>query len=136
MGKIADGIAQAIDNFFKSLKDLIMKTSGSEFFPNLLNGIHLRCVWRNEYDLNIRKSFQSSRPVPYRSITDKYNVVVRVFRRQVLQKDIHADCIAVWKNEEAAVARYRVNSTISIAILTNMMAGYTRTDPFRSVCQG
>ena len=48
----------------------------------------------------------------------------------MLQKEIHANCIAVWKDEETAVTRYRVNSTISIAVLTDMMAGYTGTDAF------
>ena len=48
----------------------------------------------------------------------------------MLQKDIHAICIAIWENEKATVTRYRLNRTIGIAILTNMMAGYTRTDPF------
>lgn len=69
--KIADGIAQAINNFFKSRKDLIMKTLNSQFFPYLLNGIHFRCVRRNEYDLNIRPCLKNrerwTRAVPWNS---------------------------------------------------------------------
>ena len=38
--------------------------------------------------------------------------------------------MTVWKDEETAVTRYRINSTVSVAILTNMVAGYTRTDAF------
>ena len=48
----------------------------------------------------------------------------------MLQKEIHANCIAVWKNEEAAITGYRINRTVSVAILTNMMAGHTGTDTF------
>ncbi len=68
--------------------------------------------------------------MPCRSITDEHNVIVWIFCGQVLQKEIHTNCIAVWKNEEAAITRYRVNSTVNVAILTNMMAGHTGTDPF------
>ena len=46
----------------------------------------------------------------------------------MLQKDIHANRVAAWKNKEAAVTRYRINRTINVAVLTNMMAGHTRPD--------
>ena len=68
--------------------------------------------------------------MPCRTIADEHNVIVWIFCGQVLQKEIHTNCIAVWKNEEAAIAGYRINSTISAAILANMMAGHTRTDSF------
>ena len=107
-----------------------MKAFGSQLFPYLLNGIHFWGVWRNEYDLNIWKRFQSSGLMPGCSIADEHNVIVWIFCGQVLQKDIHANCIAVWKNEEAAITRYRINSTVSVSILANMMAGHTRADTF------
>ena len=68
--------------------------------------------------------------MPSRSVADKYNVIVWIFCGQVLQKDIHANCIAIWKNEKAAITRYRINSTVSVSILSNMMAGNTRADSF------
>ena len=68
--------------------------------------------------------------MPSRSVADKHNVIVWMFCGQVLQKDIHANCITVWKNEEATITRYRINSTVSVSILSNMMAGNTRADTF------
>ncbi len=48
----------------------------------------------------------------------------------MLQKDVHTYCIAVWKNEEAALAGYGINSTVSIAVLADMVAWNTGTDTF------
>ena len=107
-----------------------MKASGPQFFPNLLNRIHFRRVRRNEYDLNIGKRLQRPGLVPCRTIADEHNVTVWIFCGQVLQKEIHANGIAVWKNKEAAITRHGINSTVSIAILSDMMAGHPRTDAF------
>ncbi len=68
--------------------------------------------------------------MPCCSITDEHNVIIWIFHRQVLQKDVHANCIAVRKDQEATVARYRINSAVGIAILTNMMTRHSRPDTF------
>ena len=67
--------------------------------------------------------------MPGRSITDEHNGIVWVFCGQVIQKDIHANCIAVWKNREAAITRYWINSTVSVSLLSDMMARHTRANP-------
>ena len=75
------------------------------------------------------KRFQSPGLMPGRSITDEHNGIVWVFCGQVIQKDIHANCVAVWKNPEAAITRYRINSTVSVSVLSDMMARHTRANP-------
>lgn len=48
----------------------------------------------------------------------------------MLQKDIHADRVAVRKYKEISIAGYRINSSVSVAVLTDMVARYPRAYPF------
>ena len=81
-----------------------MEASGAQFFPDLLNGIHFRRVRMNEYEFNIRECFQRSGFVPRSAIADENNVVVRIRRRQMLQKDVHAYRIAARHDKKARFA--------------------------------
>ena len=51
--KVANDITQAINNLFQCGKDFIPKPHLAKFFPDLLNWIHLWCIWRNEKEFNI-----------------------------------------------------------------------------------
>ena len=44
---ICRALTKSINNLFQSSKYLIPKAHLAKLFPNLLNGIHLRGIWRN-----------------------------------------------------------------------------------------
>ena len=43
----ANGIAQAVNDFIQSSKNLVSESTLSDLFPNLFNGIHFRRIWRD-----------------------------------------------------------------------------------------
>ena len=45
--KGANGKAETIHNLIQGRKDLIFKDQFSDFFPNLFDGIHFRCIGGN-----------------------------------------------------------------------------------------
>jgi hypothetical protein len=67
--------------------------------------------------------------VPGGSITYKNDIIVWTLLREVFQKDIHTNRIAVWKNEKVSIAGYRINSAIGIPVLPNMMTRHPWTYP-------
>ena len=48
----------------------------------------------------------------------------------MLQEDVHTDRVAVRKYKEISIARYRVYSSISVAVLTDMVAWNPRSYTF------
>lgn len=47
IGQRANSITQTLDNFIQSSKYFVMESTLTDFFPNLLNGIHFRRIWRD-----------------------------------------------------------------------------------------
>ena len=43
----ANGIAQAVNDFIQSSKNLVSESAFTDLFPNLFNGIHLGRIWRD-----------------------------------------------------------------------------------------
>lgn len=68
--------------------------------------------------------------MPCSPITDKYHIIIRICRRQMLQKDIHTDRIAVWEDKEVSVTSHRIYCSIGVSVLPNMVAWYPRTHSF------
>ena len=56
--KFANSITQTINDFIECGKDLVMKSSGPQFLPYLLNGIHFWRIVRNEHEFNIIKTVE------------------------------------------------------------------------------
>ena len=68
--------------------------------------------------------------MPRRSIANKHNIIFRIRCCQVLQKDIHANSIAVRQNQKAGFPRQRLYRSIYISVFPNMMARHRRSHPF------
>ena len=107
-----------------------MEASGAQFLPDLLNGIHFGRVWRYEHELNVRKYFQRPGFVPRGAVADKNNVIVRIGRRQMFQKDVHAHRVAVGHDQKTGVSCQRFYCSIHIPVFPNMVAGYRRANAF------
>ena len=45
VGQRANSVTQSLNHFFQSSKYLVMESTLSEFFPDLLNRIHFGCIW-------------------------------------------------------------------------------------------
>jgi hypothetical protein len=59
----ADYFTKKIHHFFKRMENFVLETF-SDFFPNLLNGIHFRSSWRKKEQLNVGRNFKRSGFVP------------------------------------------------------------------------
>ena len=77
-GKIADGLAKAINNFFKRMKYLVVETSGTQLFPNLFDRIHLRRIRWNKAQHDVFRYKKSFRFLPGCSITAEKNSIIFV----------------------------------------------------------
>lgn len=53
-----DRIAEAVNNFFQSGKDLVFESAFSKRFPNLFNRIHLSDVGWNDKRHNIFRNYE------------------------------------------------------------------------------
>lgn len=115
---------------FQGRKDLVTKTKFADFFPDLLDWIHLRCVWRDVKEYDIFRYFQSLGFMPRSAIATKQNDIVGILLRQVLEEKIHTHCVALWHDQKATIASERLYCPKGITILPYMVAGNTRTTPF------
>ena len=70
--------------------------------------------------------------MPCGTVTAKENNVVRILLRQVAQEEIHANCITVWHDQEAALPGGGLDSPVDITILPDVMTGDRRASPFRT----
>ena len=123
-----DRVTQTVDHFFQGGKDFVAEAALPNFLPNLFYRIHFRCVRRNVKQNNIVRQLQSGRFVPCRTITAKQNNIISIFFGQLFQKDIHADSIAIGQDEKVPIACQRLHRAVSIAVLTDMVAGHAGTD--------
>ena len=58
-GEGANGLAEAENDLIQGSKHLIFESSLPDLLPNLLNGIHFRCVWRDEEETDVIGDNQS-----------------------------------------------------------------------------
>ncbi|CJO11670.1 transposase [Streptococcus pneumoniae] len=49
-------ILKLIHDIFQNLKGFILKSTFTNLFPHLFNGVHLWCVWRNKCKANISRN--------------------------------------------------------------------------------
>ena len=45
VGQGANRIAQTVNNLFQGSEYFVMESALSDFFPDLFNRIHFRCIW-------------------------------------------------------------------------------------------
>lgn len=68
--------------------------------------------------------------MPCRTITDQQNDILSIFHAEFSQKYSHAVCITIGHDKKKRLAGNRFNRSVGITILPNVMAWYTRTNPF------
>ena len=71
VGQRANSNTQTVNNLFQGSEYLVMESALSEFFPNLLDRIHFRCIWRDMKKNDIIWHIQSTGLVPRGTITAK-----------------------------------------------------------------
>ena len=68
--------------------------------------------------------------MPCCTVAAKKDNIIPIFLRQLLQKDTHTGSIAIRHDKKVPITRQRFHCSVSVTILTNMVAGHTGTDPF------
>ena len=119
-----------INDFFKRLKQLVAKPVKAKPSPDLLNRVHFRSIGRQGNNLDIIGEFKAFCRMPCRSIRHKNNIIFRILRRQFVKKDIHTNRITVRQNEKKRITSMGINSSICIAVFTNMVTRHTWPNPF------
>ena len=127
-GQGANGIAKPIYYLLQSSKHFITEARDSEFFPYLLDGIHLRRIRWNVKQLYVFRDMKLVRLVPCCTITTQQDQIIRVLLGQFLKKYVHTSRIAIRHNKKTGASRYWFNSSVCIPIFTNVMARYRWTN--------
>ena len=127
-GQGANGIAKPICYLLQSSKHFIAEARDSEFFPYLLDGIHLRRIRWNVKQLYVFRDMKLVRLVPCCTITTQQDQIIRVLLGQFLKKYVHTSRIAIRHNKKTGASRYWFNSSVCIPIFTNVMARYRWTN--------
>ena len=127
-GQGANGIAKPIYYFLQSSKHFITEARDSEFFPYLLDGIHLRRIRWNVKQLYVFRDMKLVRLVPCCTITTQQDQIIRVLLGQFLKKYVHTSRIAIRHNKKTGASRYWFNSSVCIPIFANVMARYRWTN--------
>ena len=123
-----DRVTQTVDHLLQGGKDFVSEATLPNFLPNLFYRIHFWCVRWNMKQNDIVRQLQTGGSMPCRTIAAKQNNIISIFFGQLLQKDIHADSIAIGQDEKVPIACQRLHCAISIAVLTDMMARHAGTD--------
>jgi hypothetical protein len=71
---------------------------------------------------NVLRDVKRSGFVPRGSVTAKQNDVLRILRRQLLQKDVHAARVAIRHNQKAGFTGKGLDSAIDIPVFPDVMA--------------
>ena len=123
-----DDSAKSVDHVIKGFENHVAETRFAQMRPNLVNGIHLGCG-RREIDYSyVFGNFKTVCAMPRRAIANQYNMIIRIFLTQVLEKNIHANCITMREDSEKAVTRQGFYRAENIPILANVVTGHGRTD--------
>ena len=97
----ANGVTEALNHFIQRCKYLVAEALLSKLFPDPLNRIHFRCVWRNKEQHNAIRYTKRSCFVPGSSVAAQENNVIRILLRQLIQKDVHTLSIAIRHDKKA-----------------------------------
>ena len=127
-GKATNGITKTKYNLFKSGENFVSEPAAAKLFPYLFDWIHLGRIWRNIKDVYVFRNAETAGLVPSGTVAAKENDVVRILLCQETQKEIHANCITVWHNQEAALPGGWLYSPIGITIFSDVMTGNRWTD--------
>lgn len=68
--------------------------------------------------------------MPCRAVAHKNDHIVRIRRGQMLQKDVHARCVAVGQDQKRGLSCQRLYCSIHIPVFPNMMAWNRWADAF------
>ena len=79
VGQRTNRIAESIHDLCQTCKDLVSEAALADLFPNLLYGIHLRCVRRDMEQLDVLRNLQCARLVPCCTVAAQQNNIIRVF---------------------------------------------------------
>ncbi len=66
--------------------------------------------------------------MPGSAIAGKHNVVIWVGCRQMFQKDIHTNCIAIRHDQKAGISRQRFYRAVHISVFPDMVTRYRWTN--------
>ena len=88
-GQGANGIAKPIYHLLQSGKHFITEARDTEFFPYLLDGIHLGRIRWNVKQLYVFRDMMLVRLVPCSTIATQQDPIIRVSLRQFLKKYVH-----------------------------------------------
>ena len=77
-------MAKAINDFIKSMKNLIAEAALANLIPNLFNRIHLRRGGREEEQFDVLRDGESVGFMPGRAVTGKENPIFWICFRQLL----------------------------------------------------
>jgi len=111
----------------KGLKKGIFETSFTNLFPDLLNGIHLWRSRRQEKQTNIIRNDEFFRLMPNGVVQRQKYIVFGVRRRQFSQKYVHAVSITIRRDEKKLLPVDRVNRSVNISVLSNMVTTDNRS---------
>ena len=96
-----NGITKAVNDLCQRGKAFILKTAFPDLFPDLFNRIHLRCVGRNVKQYNVNRYLERFGFMPGSAIAAQQNHLFRILLGKLLEKDIHAHCVAIRQDQEA-----------------------------------
>ena len=78
-GQIFYCVAQTVYNIFQRLKNFVLETSFSDFFPYLLYWIHFGSIGRYMSNMDIIRDLQTAGFMPPGAVTNHQNDIIRVF---------------------------------------------------------
>ena len=119
--KVVDGLTETIDNLFQSGEYFISEALGSQLSPDLFDGIHFRSIGWNVEQRYVFGNFHRFGLVPGCPIADQQNIVIRILLGKLTKEDVHPFCIAIGQDQEEAFSCHRLNCTIGISILSDMV---------------
>ena len=130
VGQRTNRIAESIHDLCQTCKDLVSEATLADLFPNLLNGVHFRRVWRDMEQHDVLRNLQCAGLVPCCAVATQQNDVIRILLGQIPQKHIHADCIALGKHQKEVLSRPGLHSSKGIVILPDVVTGHTGAHTF------
>ena len=120
--KLLDCVTKPIHNFVEGSKDFVAKSHFSDFFPDLLNGIHFWSIWRDIKQSNVFWTMKSAGLMPCGAITAEKDNIIWILFCQARQKEIHTIGITTGHNPKTGFSRQWFYSSIYIPIFPYMMA--------------
>ena len=123
-------MTQPLDHLVQACERFVAESLFADLFPDLLDRVHLRGVWRDECKVNVLRDLKPVRPVPSGSVTNQEQLIIRIRLCHLMQKHIHTSSITIRQYKKESITGPCFYRSVRIPVFPYMVTWHGRPHSF------